>query len=163
MQVSKKSYAIFSLGDRHGTSSSNSSSLSSPSSAMSWGMFIVELEIISGTGRMLGRREFLRWLIISGLKRFGFSPRGISRWFPVIDTSIVVEPGEDSFKHCRESLRPVASGKIAAKNKKKTKILEFFTKNLIHKFLLFVCATFKATILLSCQHWWFYLETIWIK
>jgi len=49
-------HAIFSLGDRHGTSSSSSSSLSSPSSCCSEAMFRFELVNMSGTGKMLGRR-----------------------------------------------------------------------------------------------------------
>lgn len=126
MQGLKKPYAIFSLGDRHGTSSSSSSSLSSPSSATSCGMFNDELVNMSGTGRMLGLREFRRWLIVSGLSKFGLSPlRGMSRWFPVIDTSIVVDPGDDSFRHCRESLKPALSGNVAIKEA----YFKNFTKN----------------------------------
>lgn len=96
--MERQTYAIFSLGDRHGTSSSNSSSLSSPSSAVSCDMFNVLLVNISGTGNILGLLEFRRWLIDSGLSRFGLSPAlGISRWFPV--TSKVMDPGDDSLRH----------------------------------------------------------------
>lgn len=111
--VQKATYAIFSLGDLQGTSSSSSSSLSSPSSATSWEMLRVELVNMSGTGRMLGLLEFLRWLIISGLKRFGLSPLGMSRWFPVTETSKVTEPGEESFRHWRESPKVALSEKVA--------------------------------------------------
>lgn len=112
-----QTYAIFSLGDRQGTSSSSSSSLSSPSSPASWLMLRVEFVNMSGTGSILGLLEFLRWFITSGLSRLGFSPAlGMSRWLPAIDISIVVEPGEDSFRHCLESLSPVLSGNVAGEN-----------------------------------------------
>lgn len=116
MRKNKSSYAIFSLGERHGTSSSSSSSLSSPSSATSCDIFKVELVNMSGTGKILGRLELRRWLIISGLSRLGFSPAlGMSKWFPVTVTSTVAaDPGVGSFKHWRESDRPELSGKIAA-------------------------------------------------
>lgn len=57
-------YAIFSDGERHGTSSSISSS---DSSSSSWGvveMFNVDDVNMSGTGRILGRRLPLLWLRI---------------------------------------------------------------------------------------------------
>lgn len=51
------SYAIFSLGDLHGTSSSSSSSLSSPSSSgCGTDMFNDEPVMVSATGNILGRR-----------------------------------------------------------------------------------------------------------
>lgn len=55
-ETAKHTYAIFSLGDRQGTSSSISSSDSSPSwSKDSWpGRCKVELVNISGTGKILG-------------------------------------------------------------------------------------------------------------
>lgn len=110
-------YAIFSLGDLQGTSSSNSSSLSSPSSATSCGIFIDELVNISGTGSMLGRRELRLWFITSGLSKFGLSPpllRGMSKWLPVIpDTSSVTDPGEVSLRHCFESAKFVVSVNVA--------------------------------------------------
>ncbi|CAG2061216.1 unnamed protein product [Timema podura] len=52
----KVTYAIFSLGDLHGTSSSISSSLSLSSSCGSDAMLRELLVNMSGTGRMLGRR-----------------------------------------------------------------------------------------------------------
>lgn len=69
---------------------------------------------MSGTGRMLGRRELRRWLMISGLSRFGLSPpRGMSRWLPVTDTSSVTLPGDASFRHWRESLMPLSTNVAA--------------------------------------------------
>lgn len=112
-KIQKDPYAIFSLGDLQGTSSSNSSSLSSASSATSCEMFNVEFVNISGTGNILGLLEFLRWLIISGLSKLGLPPLGISKWFPVIDTSNVTEPGDESFRHCLESPSPELSVKVA--------------------------------------------------
>lgn len=53
----RDSYAIFSLGDLHGTSSSSSSSLSSPSSSgCGTDMFNDEPVMVSATGNILGRR-----------------------------------------------------------------------------------------------------------
>lgn len=117
-----RTHAIFSLGDLHGTSSSNSSSLSSPSSAISCDMFNVELVNISGTGNMLGLLELRLWFIISGLSKFGFSPvLGISRWLPVTFTSNVTEPGDASFRHWRESLNPAFSTNVATMNRNREK------------------------------------------
>lgn len=50
-------YAIFSDGARHGTSSSSSSSLSSPSSPSSFPDILNEDDVnMSGTGKIDGRR-----------------------------------------------------------------------------------------------------------
>lgn len=118
-----KSYAIFSLGDLQGTSSSNSSSLSSGS----WGILSEELVNMSGTGKILGLREFLRWFIISGLSKFGLSPvRGISKWLPVTpltstgESFVVVSP-----KHCFESQSPLLSGNTAVTQTKDLKEITF--------------------------------------
>lgn len=110
-----KSYAIFSLGDLQGTSSSSSSSLSSPSSCGSVDMFSVELVNISGTGSILGRLLPRRWFNISGLSRLGLSPdRGISKWLPVTEVSNVNEPGELSLRQVLESMTPPeVSGNVA--------------------------------------------------
>lgn len=99
---------------------------------------------MSGTGRILGRLELRLWLIISGLSKLGFSPAlGISRWFPVMETSTVADPGVESFKHWRESPRTELSEKVAAtENYPNYKLLVVR----FHRCLW--CEPFKATYLL---------------